>query len=125
MASAGVAEVSKIGAAIGANPEWYALVCQADQWVREILGKYETGKDLTWELTSRRPGGSPVFQLALTTSGRSVTGELTLDEITNRREVRWKAIQLWGQLTDRQLKDEFREIHHLLTELRVEMADGR
>jgi len=103
-------------------PDWDRLVTQADRWVREVLGKYEQGKELRWEVL---PGPPSAVQLTLTADGHAATERFYTDELTDRREVRWKALDLWGQVGDAVLKDEFRGLREFLAEWREELENGR
>lgn len=102
--------------------DWDHLIAQADRWVREVLGKYEEGKELRWETV---PGPPSVARLTLIADGHSTAERFYPDELADRREVRWKAFELWGHVNNDQLTDEFRGLREYIAEWREELDDGR
>ncbi len=115
-------ESSVIRNEITQRPDWHKLVVRADEWVRQSLRQWQSGKNIEWRVRET-PGSEPRFLFTIRANGNQVEGEFSEVEIADRDAVRRKVVPLWGELIDKGVQQTFESLHQLLVDWRSEARE--
>ena len=81
------------------NPIWLADVTRADEWIREILGKFADSKSWEWEVKVDS-AGRPNYDIRIVYEVSSISERFNRFEIGNKKLFTRRMTSAWGLLLD-------------------------